>query len=165
MHPGLNAIISAVKVASGEYTLEEVLLDAAVGYLGGKIFTQAIGAFHQYRAIKKSAKALRGVSEIYEHVGKRGSYREMAKLTRGFNHEIEAHHLVEVRHANRWGGINADDVPAVILPRQEHAMITKALIEKLPRQMNHTKQEVWAVYREVYGHRPEWLSAIERYFH
>jgi len=164
LHPGLNILISGVKLASGQYTLEEVLIDFTAGYIGGKVLTHAVGAFHKYKAIRRSDRVLRGVSDMYEHVSKMGTYKEMRRLTRGYNHDIQAHHILEVRHARRMGIKNTDDIPAVVLTREEYAMITRLLQRQLKTKVHHDKQTIRRVYQDVYKHRPEWLAAIEKYF-
>lgn len=160
-------LISSGKLASGRYSIEEIVRDAAIGFVGGKVLTHAVGAFNKYKAgrsFKGTRNAARGVSEMYEHVYKVGSYKEMKRLTSGYKGEIQAHHILEQRHAKHWRLGNTNDMPAVILTRKEHEMIGNILQQKLSYKNFHTKREVWDAYQEAYKHRPEWLDAIRKYF-
>ncbi|GMV32153.1 MAG: hypothetical protein AMXMBFR59_42780 [Rhodanobacteraceae bacterium] len=162
LHPALNIIISGAKLASGEYTLEEVLVSAATGFLMGKVVAQAVGAYHKIKALKRSAQAMQGVSRMYEHVYKVGSYAKMKQLTRGFKHEIQAHHILEVKHARRWN-LDSEELPAVVLTREEHSALTLVLEARWRQVPDPTRAQVMQVYEQVYSHRPEWLAAIRQY--
>ena len=91
--------------------------------------------------------------------------REARALTRGKNHVVEAHHLLEQRHMIRWGMADQiDDSPAVVLRLEEHQPITKDLQNRLSYGRTYTKEEVWAEYQQAYRKYPDWLEAIRRYF-
>jgi RHS repeat-associated protein len=93
-------------------------------------------------------------------------YLRAARLTAGLRGAVQAHHLVEARHLLRWG-YNAqqiNQVPAIVLSRSEHTRLTTELQRRLPIGANLSKEEVWAVYQDVYRDHPEWLRAIEGYF-
>jgi uncharacterized membrane protein (UPF0136 family) len=119
-----------------------------------------------FRWARRGSKSSHIIGTAAEHLFKILPYRKAQKLTRGFKGEIQAHHILEVRHATRWG-LKADDVPAVILPKNVHDEVTLALRTKLPylgAGRRYDKQEVWQAYQEVYRNYPEWLSVIEKYF-
>ena len=95
-------------------------------------------------------------------------YKQAQKLTRGFNHKIEAHKILEWRHAQRLG-LKKGDLPAVILSREQHKQITKALQNAIKvggGTSNATKPQIWKVYQRVYKAHgySDWLQHIEHYF-
>jgi len=130
-----------------------------LGKAGGKIAKA-------FQKLRRSSRAFDIVGTTAEHLFKVLPYRQAAKLTAGRRHTIEAHHLLEVRHARRWG-IDANEVPAVILTRKEHLRLTGQLRKRIPYGVIYDKKDkkkVWAVYKDVYSKYPEWLEAIEGYF-
>ena len=65
----------------------------------------------------------------------------------------------------------AEDAPAVILTKTEHAIISQKLAKArnslqstLKPNEAPSKAQVWAMYQDVYKDRPNWLKAIARYF-
>jgi RHS repeat-associated protein len=128
-----------------------------VGGVVGKTFKWA----------RRGSKSNRLVGTAVEHLFKILPYKEAQKLTKGFNHKIEAHHILEVRHLKKWGrAAEVPGSPAVILPKAVHNRVTQKLRTALPYGVRHEPQEVWHVYHRVYtelGYQ-EWLGHIERYF-
>ncbi|MBK9121282.1 MAG: hypothetical protein IPM18_16995 [Phycisphaerales bacterium] len=76
---------------------------------------------------QKGARTARVTGKAAEHLFKILPFGQAKKLTRGFNHQIEAHKLLEWRHM-KGTGISLDDLPAVILPRETHKQITRELM-------------------------------------
>jgi hypothetical protein len=125
------------------------------------------------RAIAKAGKYARAAGKTAAQVSKKAAehlfkilpYRQAQNVTRGFKNEIQAHHILEARHARRLD-LNPKDLPAVILPRAMHSEISKALQSKLRTGTGkHTNEDILRVYQEVYsdfGH-PEWVSRVEQY--
>jgi len=117
---------------------------------------------------RRGRGAAKVVGTIFEHLGKRGPYKALQKLTKGKKGAIQAHHILEVRFLERWGH-KAAEGPAVILSKVEHNQITQALRQKLPYGMKKDESvmsQVREAYREVYtkyGHS-DWLQDIEHYF-
>jgi hypothetical protein len=135
----------------------------------GKVVKASAKVSKALKYTRGSSRAVDIAGKAAEHLFKILPYRQARKLTRGWNHKIEAHHLLEVRHAERWG-INPGDIPAVVLPYNLHREITAELWRKLPRgkrfMTSAEKKEVWRVYKEVYTDFGfgEWLSHIDKYF-
>jgi len=105
------------------------------------------------------------VGAAAEHLLKILPYRQAQKLTKGFKSKIQAHHILEVRHAKRMG-LNTGDIPAVILPDKLHTKIGGALRNELPYLGDghpYSKDQIWRAYKKVYKDYPEWLQAVERY--
>jgi hypothetical protein len=99
-----------------------------------------------------------------EHLFKILPYKQARKLTRGFNHRIEAHKLLEWRHVRTR--MCKDDIPAVILSFEEHQRISQALYAALPTGQEHAMDFIWRAYQDVYTRfgYAQWLSHIEKYF-
>ena len=118
-----------------------------------------------FKLMRKGKRAGHGVRAATKHLFKILPASQAKKLTKGFNHKIEAHHILEARHAQRWG-LNPDDLPAEILPQKLHQQVTKRLREMLPYGKRYEMDEVWSKYREVYTDLgfSEWLQAIDSYF-
>lgn len=115
-----------------------------------------------FKWMNRAGDAGRLAGKAAEHLFKILPYKQASALTRRFNHEIEAHHILEVRHARR-SGLNINDLPAVILPKGKHDEITAALRRELPYAAEYTADRVRQAYQRVYRGFPEWLQAIERY--
>lgn len=92
-----------------------------------------------------------------------GAYDDLATLTAGQKHAIEAHHLLEQRIMKMWGYTDAEiaKAPAVILSQAEHQVITAALLKELPKGGVYSQSQVAAAYQKVYAEAPEWLNAIK----
>ena len=54
----------------------------------------------------------------------------------------------------------------MILPREDHVRVTRALRAALLYGVQHARDAVWQAYQRVYGQfgYTEWLAYIERYF-
>ncbi|WP_157732691.1 RHS repeat-associated core domain-containing protein [Cellulomonas sp. PSBB021] len=117
------------------------------------------------RAIK-AAKLAEGASQF----GKRAHsaagiapYRTQRLLTRGRNHAIEAHHVIEKRFARRMGG-NTMDWPAVVLTREEHRYFTHAWRNEIGYGAGTraaTRQQIEDAARRIYADYPEILEALK----
>ncbi len=94
-------------------------------------------------------------------------YKDLAKLTRGHGHEIEAHKLIEARHLKAWGYTDRQIVnaPSQILTRQEHVALSNKIYNRLPvrKGIEYSRGTVLREYREVYAGRPQYLDAIMQY--
>ena len=176
----LGFALDVVGAVTGLDVLDSVFVIAR----GGGGFWEALDIFMTVNPIGRIAKigavmgmasnfARRGrgaaklVGTIFEHLGKRGSYRQLAKLTKGKKGAIEAHRILEWRHIKRWKkSVKKGDLPAVILTNEQHKQVTQALRRALPYGRRHKQHEVWQAYQRVYrqlGHS-EWLEDIVPYF-
>ena len=54
------------------------------------------------------------------------------------------------------------DVPAILLGRTQHRMITKELLQLLPKGVNYTKNQILDAYRIAYRNYPEFMKAAEK---
>ncbi|MBV6462387.1 MAG: hypothetical protein HJHJAOHD_02536 [Flavobacteriales bacterium] len=95
-------------------------------------------------------------------IGKLGAYIELAKLTKGFNGAIQAHHLVEVRHLRRLM-MSAKNAPSVILSKADHAAMTKTLQQLLPYGQTYSKSQIINAYKQAYSKYPEWVDLVIKY--
>ncbi|TKC99226.1 hypothetical protein [Polyangium fumosum] len=92
-----------------------------------------------------------------------GPYEVMSKFTDGLEGVYQAHHILEAAVAGKHRlAKDLDKLPAVILTKAEHEVITAKLREKATRALD--SRQVWKAYQQVYASRPEWLKAIEPYF-
>ncbi len=92
-----------------------------------------------------------------------GSYAELSKLTKGFEQEIQAHHLIEVRHLER-NGFSVEQIaqsPACILTRAEHKAISNALEGALHTGKTYSLSTVLKTYKKIHAGHPDWLEAID----
>jgi hypothetical protein len=93
-------------------------------------------------------------------------YKEAKRITHGFNHQIEGHHILEQRFLKAWGK-DVDSAPAVILEGPRHTDVTQALRRAIPWGTDpKNRQFIWQKYQEVYRELgvPEWLEHIAHYF-
>jgi hypothetical protein len=162
---GLDVFESVDALASGKggfwEALNIVMAVNPVGKLG-----KAGGAIAKgFGWALKAGKAGHLVGKAAQHLFKILPYKAAATLTRGWGGAIMAHHILEARHARKWGlKISTDDLPAVILSREMHNKLTGELFSRLRTGVEHSKDAVWAVYQDVYKNFPEWLRTIEKYF-
>ena len=99
-------------------------------------------------------------------------YSRAKVFTKGWGNELQAHHLLEAAMAKdsldmAKGAI--DDLPAIILSEAEHQAITNRLAAARTKLLGSkdavpNKQQLWAIYKDVYQDTPAWLEAIEAYF-
>jgi len=118
-----------------------------------------------FKWMNRAGDTARLTGKAAEHLFKIAPYRVAHKWTRGWKGEIQAHHILEARHARHWR-LNPDDVPAVILPRNMHDEITARLRQALPYGEKWDMIEVRSKYEKVYKDLgfSEWLQHIEHYF-
>jgi hypothetical protein len=118
-----------------------------------------------FRWARRGSKSSHIIGTAAEHLFKILPYRKAQKLTRGFNHKIEAHKLLEWRHVKTSGMVKGD-LPAVILAYEEHQRVSNALYRALPTGRRYGMDEIWQAYQRVYRELGygEWLGHIERYF-
>jgi len=83
---------------------------------------------------------------------------------------LEVHHLIEQRLAQRLG-LKESEIPAVVLDRTFHQReVTGRLFSSelgLPVGGSYTAQQIWDMYKRVYGdalQHQDWLEAIWPYF-
>jgi len=163
---GIDVFQSVAVLASGQGgfwdSMNIVMAVAPIGSLG-KAGGKLAKAFKQGR---RAGKATKLAVSAARHLFKILPYNQATKLTKGYKHKIEAHHILEARHARSWG-LDEGSIPAVILSQADHTRFNQLLRTKLPYATEYTKkdqQRVWAVYKEVYKDHPEWLRAVESYF-
>jgi len=92
-----------------------------------------------------------------------GQYVELKVITRGENHALEAHHIIEKRHLEFWG-IDPNTAPAVILAGPHHSTITTDLLQRMPKGANYDKPTVWTHIQTAYADAPEWLDLVRHIF-
>lgn len=90
------------------------------------------------------------------------TYKYLRELSKGAKGLIQAHHIVEVRHLQRLG-LSIYQAPAVLLSRTQHSMVTKELMQLLPKGATYTKQQILNAYRIAYREFPQWIKAAENY--
>ncbi len=95
------------------------------------------------------------------NIGRIGTYSEMAKLTKGFKGEIQAHKLVEWRHL-KTSGISKSEVPAVILERTTHQDITNALRTEMPFRKKYTTEQMMNSYQNAYA-ESAWIEIVKAF--
>ncbi len=88
------------------------------------------------------------------------TYSEARKITAGHNSRIQAHKLVEKRHAKRFKNYDMDKAPAVVLSREEHQKVSTLLYRALPRGDKHSAAEIVRAYKSVYKAigKPHWFQ-------
>ena len=118
---------------------------------------RAIKALEGSAEIAKAAKAARLAGKADDFVdaiknGDRifGSYKDMKKITKGYNHAIEAHHLVPQALANELGQ-KVDDFASVVLDKETHKGFTK--------EWNSVLESI----RNVYKNHPEMLEVTKKW--
>jgi len=93
-------------------------------------------------------------------VGRMGPYSVLSKLTSGFGHLIEAHHLIPTQIAHFFG-LNAGDITSVIMWGPDHRSFTNALTAAL--QGVASKEAAWAELVRFYTqYRPDLLQRLLR---
>ncbi len=104
--------------------------------------------------------------DMFPDVGKIMSYRDAKKLTAGHGGDIQAHHILEKRFAERFGIKDTDSIPAIILTREQHNEITQRLRSRIPYGQagtgTATPATIREMYSEVYADYPEMLAAISK---
>ncbi|MPN19840.1 hypothetical protein SDC9_167212 [bioreactor metagenome] len=88
-------------------------------------------------------------------IGMIGGYRKLTQLAKGLR--LQAHYLLEVRHLKRLLK-SSRNAPAVLLTKEEHSILTKALRTEMPYGRMYTAQEIERAYKTVYKDKPEWLK-------
>jgi RHS repeat-associated protein len=171
--PGVDVAVAGYEFITGQGSFSGVIVAGALEFggpladvakFGGKLLSKANKARSAGSRTPKAA--LKAGMEYLDHVGKMGKYSEMTKHTAGHGGKIQAHHILEVRFLENWGG-RAADGPAVILTKAQHDQITQALRNRLPYGMPKdasVKPQVWHAYKDVYKDYPELLNAIEHLF-
>jgi hypothetical protein len=101
-------------------------------------------------------------------------YSRAEMFTANWRHLFQAHHILEVDMMEKVFKQSAEHVPAIILTKAEHKIITDALNsarnevlrqtgKKVAAQL--TPDELWRIYQMAYGQKhPIWLEAIKSYF-
>jgi hypothetical protein len=116
-------------------------------------------------AIGVTARAARAASYL-QHVGRILPYSEAAKLTRGANHAIEAHHLIPRRYLHLIPGLTDDTVPAVVLLFEDHRKVVEPAIRAAQRALGgrpRSAQELRQVLATAYGEASQYFAAIRRF--
>ncbi|MBK9260603.1 MAG: hypothetical protein IPM54_12365 [Polyangiaceae bacterium] len=102
-------------------------------------------------------------------------YSRAKIFTRGWEGKFQAHHVLEVDVAEDVFGMGKqaiDDIPAIILSKEQHELITGRLTKAHNELLDTLKKtekklepaDVWQMYQKVYKDYPSWLTAIEGYF-
>ena len=168
---GIDVVQSAWTLAQdgGDFwdVMNVALAATPVGRVS-KIGKNASGALG--KGIKLAQRGSQGgklAVKAAEHLYKIKPYKEARKLTAGWGGQIKAHHILEARHAERWG-LDVGAIPSVILTHNEHVTITNALQTALKTgtKDGYTQKQVWAAYQKVYADLgyADWLDHIEKYF-
>ena len=130
---------------------------------GGKTAEEAAEKIIQDAVVTHGANAVEDLAAAMANKGAIGEYSVMAKFTKGLGSRWQAHHILEVKMAERFGLGATDRLPAVILSDAEHKAITKALAAEAAR--GNSRELLWEAYVKVYGTaHPTWLKAIASYF-
>jgi len=106
------------------------------------------------------------VGKVLKSARKIKPYKEAQKLTKGFKGELQAHHLIEVRHLEKVLDLGKQailEAPSKILEKSKHLDITKRLRKELPYGKSFSKKEISKVYKEVYKESKDILKAIGGY--
>ncbi|GIV03350.1 MAG: hypothetical protein KatS3mg015_2739 [Fimbriimonadales bacterium] len=144
--------------AEGDWANAGLSLIAIVPYLGD---AAKIG-----RGVTKAGRGARAADELGEFLQSADvmSYREAAKLTRGLGGALEAHHVLEARHLNRWGMSSLlNDAPAIVIPRDLHVEVTRRLRSELPYGGRYDMDAVLDAYRRVYSDAPHLVTNVEEF--
>ena len=141
---------------------------------------RAIKALEGSQKIGQAAKAARLAGKADEFVGAIkngdkifGSYKDLKKITKGYNHAIEAHHLVP-RCLDDVLKVNTKDFASVVLDKETHKSFTQewnSVLESIRNvYSNHgdVKAEILKQAEKIYKDFPEmlevtkkWLEAIQ----
>ena len=163
---GLDVLESVYVLASGQGGFWEAM-DIAMTVTPLARLGKVAGAVSKgFGYLRKGKRGARVVGKACAHLYKILPYGQAQKLTANWKNAIQAHHILEVRHAKRWN-ISTGDVPAVILPKEVHDQISRRLQQVMPYLGDahpYSRAEVWRAYQDVYRDFPDWLAAIEKYF-
>lgn len=97
------------------------------------------------------------------------SYHDIKKYTHGYNHAVEAHHILEQRiFIDNPYGINVNDMLAVVIPGNLHKQFTKKWSEIIPKNSNYSEvlndsTKLKEAINYVYEDCPELLQLAEEY--
>jgi len=102
-------------------------------------------------------------------------YSRANMFTKGWEHFYQAHKILErAKWKKVFGQTNFEDLPAIILKKEEHEIITAKLKKSeedwIDRQLKMKKRTeikpegLWEIYQDAYKDNPEWLRAIKHYF-
>lgn len=169
--PTAQAAAGAVMVAAAVITaggFDKKLYDALAKGTpifirgGGKAAEQAAEKLVQDAIAKYGVHGAEDLAAALAKNGAIGEYSVMAKFTQGLGAKWQAHHILEVKFANKYALGATDRIPSVILSEAEHKVFTARLAAKTQGVGN--AKALWEVYKEVYAKRPLWLAAIESYF-
>ncbi len=98
----------------------------------------------------------------YEHLGKTMPYNEAKKLTAGYQGEIQAHHLLEQRIAEKFD-INTNNLMSTIVTRAQHQDFTKAWRSTFSYGTDYSAIS-WERYvnagKSIYANYPDMLNAF-----
>lgn len=169
--PTAQAIAGAVMVASAVITaggFDKKFYDALAK--GTRLFIRGGGKAGEQVAEKLVQNAIakygkHGAEDLAGALAKNGAigeYSVMSKFTQNLGGRYQAHHILEVKFAEKFALGATDRIPAVILSEAEHKAITATLARET---MNvKTPQALWAAYQRAYRLHPAWLKVIEGYF-
>ena len=173
--PGISFVGELGLVALGEQSIEEALMWGALGVVPGGVAaikaTQFARQFQQAsksanlvgRTIRIGSRTVEITAEMTRHVGTIAPYDEAQKLTKGFNHAIEAHHLIPKRYMNLFAGVTNANVPSIVLLYPDHRSIEKNIsdAEKLYGKPRNAK-EASKILRKAYKGKSNYLRSIRR---
>jgi hypothetical protein len=83
-------------------------------------------------------------------------------MSKGAKGLIQAHHIVEVRFLKILG-LSKGKAPAVLLGKTQHQAITQDLLQRLPKGVRYSVDEILDAYRAAYREFPEWIRAAENF--
>ena len=148
-----------------------IFIPGATG--GGKVI-KAIESSRKFAKASKAAK-LANVTDFFVDAVKSGErifgkYKDMKKVTAGYNHAIEAHHLVPQALAKELGQ-NVDDFASVVIDDVTHhvfsALWNNALDDLRKVYKNSgteaLKDEIFKKAKEVYADFPEMIEVTRQW--
>ena len=165
-----EAILDGVGVAFDLAAVAIPVMPGGVGYLrqGARLVN--------YADLAVDAAKLTGDLQNFEKAAEFGvdSYKNLRKSvvsTYGAESGLEVRHLVEKRFANTLG-IKGDDIPSVVLTKEEHKKFTAAWRKAIGYKnsgadittTSANKEEILEAAKNIYKDYPELLKAIEEIF-
>ncbi len=169
--PTAQAAAGAVMVAAAVITaggFDKKLYDALAKGTpifirgGGKAAEQAAEKLVQDAIAKYGVHGAEDLAAALAKNGAIGEYSVMAKFTQGLGAKWQAHHILEVKFANRYALGATDRIPSVILSDAQHKIITAELNAATAQVRDPAG--LWVAYTRVYAKHPLWLAAVKSYF-
>lgn len=165
-----EAILDGVGVAFDLAAVAIPVMPGGIGYLrqGARLLNHAdlvVDAAKLADDLKDFEKAAEFGVDSYKNL------RKSVASTYGAESGLEVHHLVEKRFANTLG-IKGDDMPSVVLTKEEHKKFTAAWRKAIGYKnsgadittASANKEEILEAAKNIYKDYPELSKAIEEIF-